>query len=144
MGTPTGTDPIILEPCGDERWAHRYGPAPDGYWLYGRMVCCERAIYIPGGASRPLHQWHVFPHITDCCDTPGTPKPFHLPPYSGEHTTCRKCGSKAVETRHTTGARSAFGIRPAGYPPEWLARRCAVCQATWDETCIAAEGDADA
>jgi hypothetical protein len=82
--------------------------------------------------------------IDDCCGRPFPThghKPVELPPYSGEHATCRKCGSKAVETKFTTRAADAakrFGGARSGYPAEWLHRRCVVCGAEWDEACVTA------
>lgn len=104
----------------------------------GFTRCCERPVYVPLGtrdADVPL---------TGCCDRPFAaygPKPITLPPYSGEHVSCPKCGVKAVETRlqpqvAAVGMRGPIYNRPLGYPEEWLARRCAVCQATWDEACV--------
>jgi hypothetical protein len=146
MGTPTGTDPIIAElnPEGDGwRWSYRYGAAAEGHVLRAWTICCERPIYAPNVVDHGGVYGLV---VDDCCDTPGIPKPVELPPYSGEHTTCRKCGSKAVETKFTTRAGDAvgrYGIPRPGYPVEWLARRCAVCQATWDEATVTAPGTAD-
>lgn len=152
---PEPTDIIILEP-GDEGWTYRYAPPvteADGALLFGHTPCCRRTIAAPGALIVDAHAAAArgkFPHIDDCCDRPYRlygPKPVELPPYTGEHATCRKCGSKAVETKFTTrGGDSAdrYGIPRGGYPPEWLARRCAVCQATWDEAIIAEPASADA
>lgn len=124
-------DPVILEPGDDGTWTHRYGPAPEGYGYRGKTVCCERAVYAPLNSMSYAIDSVL---IDDCCETPGVPKPVVLPPYTGEHATCRKCGSKAVETKFTRRTQSPYGVGPMGYPPEWLARRCTVCQATWDES----------
>ena len=128
-------DPIILEPGDDGTWTHRYGPAPEGYGYRGTTVCCERAAYAP------LNSMYVPDAlIDDCCATPGVHKPVVLPPYSGEHATCRKCGSRAVETKYTQRSQGMYGapVGPMGYPKEWLARRCTVCQAKWDESTVPA------
>lgn len=142
---PEPTDHIILT-RGPDGWSHRYTPPPteeNGYDLFGFTNCCKRMICAPR-VERPLPEAaaRALLNVTDCCDRPWAthgPKPVKLPPYSGEHTTCRKCGSKAVETRFTTrGADAArsYGIPRAGYPVEWLARRCTACRAEWDEAVI--------
>lgn len=148
------TGPIVLDET-EGNWTYHYGEPPDGYQFYGRTQCCARAVYTlhrPTVASEPL--------INDCCGRPYPmygPKPVELPPYSGEHATCPKCGVKAVETRLRGPGVAAYGmssgsaltewmVRP-GYPKEWLARRCANCQATWDEATVSViptDGDADA
>lgn len=129
--TDTALEPVIFERTGDGTWTHRYGPAPDGYGYRGKTVCCKR----PGYAPADMPAYGIDEQIDDCCATPGIPKPVTLPPYSGEHATCRKCGSKAVETKYTRRTASVYGgIGPIAYPPEWLARRCTVCQAVWDES----------
>jgi hypothetical protein len=123
-------DPVILEPGDDGTWTHRYGPAPEGYGYRGTTVCCERVVYAPLNTMSYAVDSVI---IDDCCETPGVHTPVVLPPYSGEHATCRKCGSKAVETKFTRRTQSPYGVGSMGYPPEWLARRCTVCQAAWDE-----------
>lgn len=117
-------------------WRYDLGERPDGIPLMGLTVCCKRYVYAPEGPLRP-----VLPLILGCCDTPGVPEPVELPPYSGEHAVCRKCGSKAVETEHRVSDDSHMLMIPPGYPPEWLRRSCAVCRARWDEACVT-EGDA--
>lgn len=150
---PEPTDRIILTP-GPDGWSHRYTVPPsgeDGYDLFGFTNCCKRMIGVPRGEwPQPESAARSLLKVTDCCDRPFAiwgPKPVELPPYSGEHATCRKCESKAVETKFTTrGGDSVgrYGIPRAGYPQEWLARRCAVCQATWDEATVDVErGDAE-
>jgi len=140
-------DPILFDQTNGE-WSHRYGPATDEYWPYGTTACCERPIYVPTEVYRsavPVAPPSLL--LTDCCDRPFAvygPKPVELPPYSGEYATCRKCGSKAVETKFTTARDVPFGIPRAGYPAEWLHRRCAVCQAEWDEATVTARDAAAA
>lgn len=139
MGAP---DPIVWD-ADAATWRYDVPAPAEGHDRIGVTVCCQRPLYVPEGACTPsTYPWPTAaPVILACCDTPGVPKPVELPPYSGEHTTCRKCGSKAVETEHRTSADSHSLMIPPGYPPEWLRRRCAVCQARWDEACIT-ESDA--
>lgn len=149
---PEPTDVIVLEP-GEDGWTYRYAAQPDevALRLHGYTFCCNRAIAVQADLGHMVPTLNVpgnWPLIDDCCDRPFAThghKPVELPPYSGEHATCRKCGSKAVETKFTTrGADSAdrYGIARAGYPPEWLARRCAVCRAEWNEAVIPESGAA--
>lgn len=148
---PEPTDHIILT-RGPDGWSHRYAPPPteeDGHDLFGVTDCCKRMICAPRGEwPLPEAAARALLNVTDCCDRPFAthgPKPVELPPYSGEHATCRKCGSKAVETKFQGPGMVASGLlgplteammAPRGYPPEWLARRCAVCRAEWDEATI--------
>lgn len=131
------TEPIVWDAEAAE-W--RYDtPAPaEGYERLGHTRCCERPLFVP--RDMPWSDTNPWPRgasvILACCDTPGVPKPVQLPAYSGEHVTCRKCGSKAVETEYRVSSDSHMLMRPSGYPPEWLQRRCAVCQARWDEACV--------
>ncbi len=143
---PEPTDRIILE-LNDGAWGYRYAPPPtheDGSAIFGYTTCCNRMIVAPGALLGDA-QCAVAPRILlidDCCDRPFPKfghKPVELPPYTGEHATCRKCGSKAVETKFSTAAKAPYGIPPAGYPAEWLHRRCVVCGAEWDEATIPPE-----
>lgn len=147
---PEPTDVIVIQPGAspDDRWTYRYAAPPteeDGTVLLGFTGCCRRMTCTPAAMLDAKPKQYLsgkWPIITDCCDRPITlygPPPVELPPYSGEHATCRKCGSKAVETKFTTKGADATGIYViprAGYPAEWLARHCAVCQATWDEATV--------
>lgn len=134
---------IIVE-RGEAGWTYRYASPPtgeDGTVLVGFTCCCNRPICAPNGLTA-AEAHRSLPHIDDCCDRPFAlhgHKPVDLPPYSGEHATCRKCGSKAAETKFTTQAQQPFGIPRGGYPKEWLHRRCVVCSAEWDEACVAPE-----
>jgi hypothetical protein len=145
---PQPGDVIVLMPeASPHRWGYRYEPPPtgeDGNVLFGTTICCERRIVAPAALIADAHTAAAqgrIPPILTCCEAACTPKPVKLPPYSGEHATCRKCGSKAVETRYTTRAADAarrYGLPRPGYPAEWLHRRCVVCGAEWDEACVTA------
>lgn len=61
-----------------------------------------------------------------------------LPPYSGQETTCIKCGNLEAFTRYRSACtrrmwefNGAIGMR--GPFPERLERQCQCCDYTWDE-----------
>lgn len=103
-----------------------------GYCRRGPTVmfttCCNTPIQVPDGG------WSCEVDApTDCCDHPGLPPRVQLPAYSGRDVPCPKCGARSVETRHKTGGEWTS----VTYPDEWLHRRCATCQAGWDEATVA-------
>lgn len=151
---PEPTDIIVLEP-GEDGWTYRYAAQPDqvNERLHGYTFCCNRAIVVPANSSyhitATLNLAGNWPRIDDCCERPFAVhghKPVELPPYSGEHAACRKCGSRAVETQYKgpgvvaywpgASAMTETMLAPNGYPKEWLARKCVVCRAEWDEATV--------
>lgn len=61
-----------------------------------------------------------------------------LPPYSGDNTTCVKCGFDQAHTEYQPTAPAVllidrYGNHQRGPLPERLQRRCNRCDYTWDE-----------
>lgn len=66
---------------------------------------------------------------------------MHLPPYSGEETTCVKCQYPAAFTRYRPasgpGVVEFNGVTQWRGPfPERLERTCARCDFQWDEALV--------
>jgi ribosomal protein S27AE len=73
---------------------------------------------------------------------------LELPPYTGDHPTCPKCGHHGARTRHTPGIEGAVpkerAVCESRFPSglvERLCRECSRCGYHWDEA-LATNDDA--
>jgi hypothetical protein len=63
------------------------------------------------------------------------------PPYSGDDTTCPKCGGSVGQSYQPAGTRwGGQGYMRYGQGPEWLLRECLMCDYQWPEMCADAPG----
>jgi Zn ribbon nucleic-acid-binding protein len=63
-----------------------------------------------------------------------------LPPFSGSHPTCAKCGHHDATVKHTFGQPMTLcrAVTPTGMP-ERLCRECVRCGYHWDEALAVAQ-----
>ncbi|NUV54600.1 hypothetical protein G6W51_17110 [Streptomyces coelicolor] len=62
-----------------------------------------------------------------------SPSPEHLPPFSGDETTCPKCSHNEAHTEYKEAEKVWIGSIEGISASERLERRCVRCDYEWDE-----------